>query len=58
MRIFNVVEIFDNDEFTTIVTKNSCIHLPIDGKHSITIQPIKFPSDDYTITVDVDLYQD
>lgn len=58
MKIFNVVEICDNGEFITIVMKNGYIHLPMDGRHSITIQPIE---DSYngnmTITVNVDLYQ-
>lgn len=58
MKIFNVVEICDNGEFITIVMKNGYIHLPMDGRHSITIQPMKNPNDDYTITVNVDLYQE
>ena len=39
MKIFNVVEIFDNGEFITLITKTgSAIHLPKDGKHSIVIE--------------------
>lgn len=56
MKIFNVIEICDNGEFITIVTPNGAIHLPRDGKHSIAVQSISNPSDDYTITVNVDLY--
>jgi len=58
MKIHNVIEIYDNGEFITIVTDNGNIHLPMEGKHSITVQPMNNPSDDYTITVNVDLYQD
>ena len=37
MRIHNVIEIFDNGEFVTIVTETgAAIHLPV-GEHSITI---------------------
>lgn len=56
MKIFNVIEICDNGEFITIVTPNGAIHLPMDGKHSIAVQSISNSSDDYTITVNVDLY--
>jgi len=44
MKITNVTEIFDNDEFVTIVTKTGvAVHLPV-GQHSITIQPHESPS--------------
>lgn len=55
MRIYGVIEIFDNDEFVTIVTKNSVIHLPIDGKHSIIIRPLE--ADSSIISVNIDLNQ-
>ena len=45
MVITNVIEIFDNDEFITLVTKtNSVIHLPL-GMHELTIEPscLKMP---------------
>ena len=58
MKVFNIIEIFDNGEFITIVTETgSTIHLPMEGVHSITVQPIEDPSDNYTITVNIDLYQ-
>ncbi len=39
MKITNVVEIFDNDEFVTVVTRTgTSIHLPMKMKHSITIE--------------------
>lgn len=59
MRIFNVVEIHDDDDVAiTIVTKSgTAVHLPLDGKHSIIIQPMTDPSDNYLITVNIDLYQ-
>ena len=57
MEIFNVTEIYDNGEFITIVTPTGAIHLPMDGEHSIVVQPIDNPSDDYHITVNIDLYQ-
>ena len=59
MKISNVVEIFDNDEFITLVTKSgSSIHLPINSQHSITIQEMPNPADSYLINVNVDLYND
>ncbi|MCK5641799.1 MAG: hypothetical protein KAJ19_13435 [Gammaproteobacteria bacterium] len=58
MKIHNVVEIHDNGEFITIITKSgSSIHLPPDSEHSITIKAMEDPGDHYTITVTVDLYQ-
>jgi len=37
MTIFNVVEIFDNGEFVSIITDTkSAIHLP-EGRHSLVI---------------------
>ena len=39
MKIANVVEIFDNGEFVTLVTMTgSAIHLPMNAKHSIIVQ--------------------
>lgn len=58
MQVFNVTGIYDDDEFVTIETKNSVIHLPMNSHPSITIQPMDNPSDNYTITVNIDLYQD
>ena len=58
MKIFNIKSIFDNGEFITIITQNGAVHLPMDGKHSIVVQPIEDPGDNYTITVNIDLYQD
>lgn len=53
MKIFNVVEIFDNGEFVTIVTQTgSAVHLPMESKHSITIH-----TKDNTTNVSVDLNQ-
>jgi hypothetical protein len=44
MDIHNVVEIYDNGEFVTIVTSTgSSVHLPIGMKHSISI---KMPDED------------
>ena len=59
MKIFNVIEIYDNGEFITIVTQTgSAIHLPMNSQHSIVIQSVDNPSDDYAIIVNIDLYQD
>ncbi len=55
MKIYNVVEICDNGEFTTIVTDNgNSIQLPKGTRHSIIIQPVMDPSQ--TITVSIDLH--
>ena len=58
MKITNVVEISDNDEFVTIVTKTgTVVHLP-NGQHSLTIHDMgECPADNYTFNVMVDAYQ-
>jgi len=56
MRIYNVVEIYDNDEFATVTTKTGvAIHLPLDGKHSITVLP--YDNDNPVVIVNIDLNQ-
>ena len=65
MVITNVIEIFDNDEFVSIVTKTgSVVHLP-SGNHSISIVPMceSLPENerDYASTsfnVHVDFYNE
>ena len=58
MKITNVVEIFDNDEFVTVVTRTgTTIHLPTKEKHSITIQTNRdrrLEPVDVNITIDFD----
>ena len=55
MKIMNVIEIFDNGEFVSIVTSTgTAIHLPMNHKHSITILDMDDPSDNYIINVNVD----
>lgn len=58
MKIKNVKEIFDNDEFTTLVLKNGdVVHLPIDVNHSMTIsyEGGEKPEDIVYSTVQVDI---
>lgn len=58
MKIHNVKEIFDNGEFVTIVTESgTSIHLPMNSKHSITINDIEYPLDSSVISISIDLYQ-
>jgi len=58
MKIHNVVEIFDNGEFVTVVTDTgTAIHLPEKSEHSITIKAIENPADNYTISINIDFYQ-
>lgn len=58
MKIYNVISIYDNDEFVTIVTKSgSSIHLPMNAQHSICIDDMPNPSDHHVINVTIDLYQ-
>ena len=53
MKISNVIDIFDNGDFVTIVTKTgTAIHLPSDAKHSIVIH-----LDDDLLYVIVDLFE-
>lgn len=59
MKIHNVVEIFDNGEFVSIVTRtDSAVHLPTGQKHSITAELKKSPLGDayssVSVTVDLD----
>jgi len=57
MKIHNVIEIFDNGEFVTIVTKTgSAIHLPMDSQHSITVLDMENPADNYIFSIQVDAY--
>lgn len=56
MKIYNVVEIFDNGDFITIVTPNGSVHLPTGSDPSIVINPIKSIGVDNTISVTIDLY--
>ena len=57
MKIYNVLEIFDNGEFVTIITTSgSAIHLPMNCEHSITILDMDDPGDNYTININVDFY--
>lgn len=53
----NVISIWDNGEFTTIeLESGSCVHLPINAGHSITILNAEDPIRNYRIDVQIDLY--
>ena len=57
MKISNVVEIFDNDEFVSLVTKSgSVIHLPMGSEHDITILDMENPGDNYRYDVNILMY--
>ena len=57
MKIYNVVSIYDNDEFVSIVTKTqTVIHLPMNAQHTIVIDDMPNPSDHYTFNVSITLY--
>lgn len=55
--ITNVVEIYDNGEFVSIVMQTgSVVHLPMDSEHSIVVQDMPDPGDHYRVDVSVDFY--
>ena len=57
MVINNVESIHDNGEFVTILTKNVSIHLP-KGDHTITVQAMENPVEEYCVNVNVEFYNE
>lgn len=57
MIINNVTGIHDNGEFVTIFTKNASIPLP-KGDHTITVQAMENPGDEYYVNVSVEFYNE
>ena len=57
MIVNNVTGIHDNGEFVTILTKNVSIHLP-KGDHTITVQAMENPGDEYYVNVNVEFYNE
>ena len=58
MLICNVIEIYDIGEFVTIVTSTgTSVHLPMEMKHSITIEHESSEDTTSMVNVTIDLNQ-